>query len=56
MVPPLKVFSKEDEATAQFVEETRLTKGQFQGDEIGTPRGKRKTICNGATSYVAKID
>ena len=26
-IPPLKVLSKEDEATTQFVEETRLTKG-----------------------------
>ena len=28
-VPPLKVLSKEDEATAQFVEESCLTKGQL---------------------------
>ena len=34
MVPPLKVLSKEDEATTQFVEETNLTKGQLLGDEI----------------------
>ena len=28
------MLSKEDEAIAQFVEETRLTKGQLLGDEI----------------------
>ena len=39
MVPPLKVLSKEDEATAQFVEESRLPKGQLQGDEIAIHPG-----------------
>ena len=34
MVPPLKVLSKEDEATAQFVEETNLTKGQVRGEDF----------------------
>ena len=34
MVPPLVVLSKEDEATAEFVKETNLTKGQLLGDEI----------------------
>ena len=33
-IPPLKVLSKEDEATARFIEETRFTKGQFKGDEF----------------------
>ena len=33
MIPPLKVLSKEDEATAEFVVETGLSKGQLQGDE-----------------------
>ena len=48
MVPPLKVLSKEDEATAQFVEETRLTKGQLQGDEIAIyPRVGRKPFVMG---------
>jgi hypothetical protein len=28
-IPPLKVLSKEDEATAEFVVETNLTKGQL---------------------------
>ena len=47
-VPPLKVLSKEDEATAQFVEETRLTKRQLQGDEIGIhPGASRKLFVMG---------
>ena len=33
-IPPLLVLSKEDEATAEFVKETNLTKGQLLGDEI----------------------
>ena len=33
MIPPLKVLSKEDEATAEFVVETGLSKGQLRGDE-----------------------
>ena len=33
-VPPLKVLSKEDEATAQFVEETNLTEGQVRGEDF----------------------
>ena len=33
-IPPPIVLSKEDEATAQFVKETNLTKGQLLGDEI----------------------
>ena len=34
MIPPLKVLLEEDETTAQFVEETGLTKAQLWGDEI----------------------
>ena len=33
MVPPLVVLSKEDEATAEFVKETNLTKAQLLGHE-----------------------
>ena len=33
MVPPLIVLSKEDEATAEFVKETNLTKAQLLGLE-----------------------
>ena len=33
-IPPLLVLSKEDEATAEFVKETNLTKCQLLGDEI----------------------
>jgi hypothetical protein len=44
MVPPLKVLSKEDEVTAQFVEETRLTKGQLQGDEIAIHPGAGRKL------------
>ena len=47
-VPPLKVLSKEDEATAQFVEESCLTKGQLQGDEIAIhPGAGRKPFLMG---------
>ena len=58
MAPPLVVLSKEDEATAEFVKETNLTKAQFLGQEKnpGSPRGRKKTICNGGTSYVARAD
>ena len=56
-VLPLKVLSKEDEAIAQFVEETLLTKGQLQGDEIAIHPGVgRKPFVMGATSYVARDD
>ena len=33
MVPPLIVLSKEDEATAEFVKKTNLTKAQLLGLE-----------------------
>jgi len=47
-VPPLKVLSKEDEATSQFVEEMHLTKGQLQGDEIAIhPGAGRKPFLMG---------
>jgi len=56
-VLPLKVLSKEDEAIAQLVEKTRLTKGQLQGDEIAIHPGVgRKPFVMGATSYVARDD
>jgi hypothetical protein len=32
-IPPLKVFSKEDEATAEFVVETNLTKAQLREED-----------------------
>ena len=32
-IPPLLVLSKEDEATAEFVKETNLTKAQLLGQE-----------------------
>ena len=42
------MLSKEDEATAQFVEETRLPKGQLQGDEIAIhPGAGRKPFVMG---------
>ena len=43
------MLSKEDEATAQFVEETRLTKGQLRGeDEVPLhPRAGRKPFVMG---------
>ena len=54
MVPPLVVLSKEDEATAKFVKETNLTKAQLLGHEkIRFTKGQ---VCNGGTSYVARID
>ena len=58
MVLPLVVLSKEDEATVEFVKETNLTKAQLLGLETnpGSPRGRKKTICNGGTSYVARAD
>jgi hypothetical protein len=46
-IPPLQVLSKEDEATADFVVEMKLTKAQL--------RGKKKTICMRGTSYVARV-
>jgi hypothetical protein len=48
-IPPLQVLSKEDEATAEFVVETKLTKAQLRGEvpiPIHPGAGK-KTICNG---------
>ena len=42
MISPLVVLSKEDEATAQFVKETNLTKGQLLGDEIPLHPGARR--------------
>jgi ribosomal protein S10 len=48
------VVSKEDEATAEFVAETKLTKAQLRGEvPIPIHRGRKKTICNRRTSYVA---
>ena len=57
-VPPLVVLSKEDEATAEFVKETNLTKAQLLGQEKipGSPRGRKKAICTGGTSDVARVD
>jgi hypothetical protein len=47
-IPPLQVLSKENEATADFVLETELTKAQLRGeDHIPIPRGMQKTICIG---------
>ena len=58
MVPPLVVLSKDDEATAEFVKETNLTKAQLLGHEKNpsSPRGRKKAICNGGTSDVARVD
>ena len=42
------MLSKEDEASAKFVEKTRLTKGQLQGDEIAIhPGAGRKPFIMG---------
>ena len=58
MVPPLVVLLKEDEATAEFVKETNLTKAQLLGQEKnpGSPRGRKKAICTGGTSDVVRVD
>ena len=42
MIPPLKVLSKKDEATAQFVLESGLTKAQLEGAEIEVHPGANK--------------
>ena len=41
-IPPLKVLSKKDAATAQFVLESGLTKAQLQGAEIEGHLGANK--------------
>ena len=58
MVPPLVVLSKVDEATAEFVKETNLTKAQLLGlEKIPLHQGAgKKTICTGGTSDVARVD
>ena len=58
MVPPLVVLSKVDEATAEFVKETNLTKAQLLGHEkfpIHQGAG-RKPFVLGGTSDVARVD
>ena len=43
-VPPLVVLSKEDEATAEFVKETNLTKAQLLGQEkIPVTKGQEES-------------
>jgi len=59
MVPPLKVLSKEDEATAQFVEETCLTKGQLRGeDEVPLHRstGRKPFVMGQPLMWLELID
>ena len=56
-IPPLKVLSEKDAATAQFVLESGLTKAQLEGIEIEVhPGANKKTFRVGGTSYVGSVD
>ena len=55
-IPPLQVLSKENEATAQFVEETHLTKGQLKEVPIHGGSGRKPFVLGEPLMWPELID